>query len=154
MNCNQSRQMKIIHAVTDGEIAGCFPVMQQLRTHLDLAAFVASVERMKAEGYKLVFLADPDVRAVAGYRKMEMLATGTVLYVDDLVTDESRRSQGYGKLLLAWLLNEAKNQKCKYLELDSGMKRLDAHRFYERNGLEKAAFHFSMPAEATAHWAS
>ena len=146
--------MKIIHANTDEEIAACFPVMQQLRTHLDLAAFLASVERMKAEGYCLVSLADPDVRAVGGYRKMEMLATGVVLYVDDLVTSAAHRSQGYGKLLLAWLLDEAKKQQCQYLELDSGLKRLDAHRFYERHGLEKAAFHFSTPAEANGHWTS
>jgi GNAT superfamily N-acetyltransferase len=144
--------MKIIHANTDKEIAACFPIMQQLRTHLDLAAFLASIERMKTEGYRLVSLADPDVRAVAGYRKMEMLATGTVLYVDDLVTNATHRSQGYGKLLLAWLLDEAKKQQCQYLELDSGLKRLDAHRFYERNGLEKVAFHFSIPAQASAAW--
>ncbi|HEY1663648.1 MAG TPA: GNAT family N-acetyltransferase [Verrucomicrobiae bacterium] len=144
--------MKITHATTDEEIAACFPVMQQLRTHFDLAAFLTTVQRMKAEGYHLVFIADPDVRAVAGYRKMEMLATGPVLYVDDLVTAAEHRSRGYGKALLAWLLEEAKKQECQYLELDSGLKRLDAHRFYELNGLEKAAFHFSIPARAKAAW--
>src|SRR5579862_6667855 len=125
-NCNQSRQMKIIHANTDKEIAACFPVMQQLRTHLDLTAFLASVERMKTEGYRLIYLAEPDVRAVAGFRKMEMLATGAILYVDDLVTLEGHRSKGYGKQLLAWLVDEAKKLSCKYVELDSGLKRLDA----------------------------
>jgi len=126
--------------------------MQQLRPHLDAAGFSAAVERMKTEGYCLVFAADPEVRAVAGYRRMEMLATGTVLYVDDLVTCAQHRSKGYGKQLLAWLLEEAKRQDCQYLELDSGLKRLDAHRFYERNGLEKAAFHFSIPARASGSW--
>jgi GNAT superfamily N-acetyltransferase len=147
-------KMKIAYANTDEEIAACYPVMRQLRPHLDAAAFLAAAKRMRAEGYFLVFLADPDVRAVAGFRRMEMLAMGTVLYVDDLVTCEKHRSRGYGRHFLAWLLDEAKRRHCQYLELDSGMKRLDAHRFYERNGFGKVAFHFSVPAEASKAWTS
>jgi GNAT superfamily N-acetyltransferase len=146
--------MKIAFANTDEEIAACHPVMRQLRPHLDAPAFLAAVKRMRAEGYFLVFLADSDVRAVAGFRKMEMLATGRVLYVDDLVTCEKHRSLGYGRHFLMWLLKEAKRRHCQYLELDSGLKRLDAHRFYERNGLAKVAFHFSVPAEAKKAWTS
>ena len=143
----------IKQAESTAEISSCHPVMQQLRPHLDLPAFLQAVERMSQEGFRLVYLADPDVRAVAGYRKMEMLATGAILYVDDLVTAAEHRSRGYGKKLLDWLLQEAKNLNCKYLELDSGLQRLDAHRFYEKHGLAKAAYHFSVPAQAKARWA-
>ena len=146
--------MNVKRAESTAEISFCHPVMRELRPHLDLAAFLAAVQRMQAEGYRLIFLADPDVRAVAGYRKMELLATGAILYVDDLVTLASHRSQGYGKKLLDWMLDEAKRLNCKYLELDSGLKRLDAHRFYEKHGLAKAAFHFSIPAGAKTHWTS
>jgi len=146
--------MKIALAKTKDEIITCHPVMSQLRPHLDCAAFVTATERMKNEGYQLVYLADPDIRAVAGFRKMEMLATGTVLYVDDLVTAGAHRSKGYDKHLLAWLLDEAKKQNCLYLELDSGVKRLDAHRFYERNGMSKAAYHFSVAATAKKAWSA
>jgi GNAT superfamily N-acetyltransferase len=144
--------MKILPLVTKQQIASCFPVMRQLRPHLDATAFAAAVGRIKKQGYRLVAIMDPDVRAVAGYRFWEMLAMGTVLYVDDLVTAPEHRSKGYGGRLLKWLLDEAKRQNCAYLELDSGVKRLDAHRFYERNGLQKAAFHFSIPAKAKAPW--
>jgi len=146
--------MKIQFASIEEDIAACHPVMSQLRPHLDRPAFVSAVGRMKTEGYNLVYLTDPDIRAVAGFRKMEMLATGTVLYVDDLVTSEAHRSKGYGKHLLAWLLDEAKRLHCQYLELDSGLKRLDAHRFYEKHGMSKAAFHFSVPASAKKAWSA
>jgi len=146
--------MKIALAKTKDEIIACHPVMSQLRPHLDSTAFVTTTERMKNEGYQLVYLADPDIRAVAGFRKMEMLATGPILYVDDLVTSAAHRSKGYGKHLLEWLLDEAKKQNCKYLELDSGLPRLDAHRFYERHGMSKAAFHFSIPATAAKQWSA
>ena len=144
--------MNIITATTTEEITACFPVMRQLRPHLDAATFLASVARMQNEGYRLVFLADPEVRAVAGFRRMEMFSTGAVLYVDDLVTDAAHRSKGYGKRLLEWLVDEAKRQDCQYLELDSGLRRLDAHRFYERNCVAKTAFHFSIPALAKSAW--
>ena len=147
-------KVKIERAQTKEQIAACHPVMVQLRPQFDCAAFVSAIERMAHEGYRLIYLADPDIRAVAGFRKMEMLATGTVLYVDDLVTSEAHRSKGYGKHLLAWLLDEAKKQNCLYLELDSGLKRLDAHRFYEKNGMSKAAFHFSLPATAAKAWSA
>ena len=146
--------MKINSADTLEKITACFPVMHELRPHLDLPNFLAAMERMKAEGYRLIYVTDPDVRAVAGFRKMEMLVRGPVLYVDDLVTAAAHRSKGYGRHLLGWLHAEAVEQKCKCLELDSGLQRLDAHRFYEKNGLQKSAFHFTTPADMETRWTS
>ena len=63
---------------TPDDIAASFGVMSQLRS-LTPDQFLAAVARMQNEGYRLVGLFDPDLCAVAGYRKMEMLATGPVL---------------------------------------------------------------------------
>jgi GNAT superfamily N-acetyltransferase len=148
-------EARIQRARTEPEIAACFPVLSQLRPHLEAASFVAQVRRMEVEGFRLCFLeVQGTVRAVAGYRRMEMLATGPVLYVDDLVTDAAFRSQGHGARLLQWLLKEAEANGCRYLELDSGTTRLDAHRFYERCGMEKVALHFSMPCANVEPWKS
>ena len=144
--------MKIQEATTKEQLTSCVSVMQELRPHLNLNTFLEAATRIKAQGYHLISLADPEVRAVAGFRKMEMLAMGTVLYVDDLITSSPHRSKGYGQQLLNWLWEEAKRQNCQYLELDSGAKRLNAHRFYETNGMQKAAFHFSIPAIAEKPW--
>lgn len=144
--------MKIQEAKTKKQFSSCFPVIHELRPNLNLNSFLESVTRMRADGYRLIFLAEPEIRAVAGFRKMEMLAMGAVLYVDDLVTSKPHRSKGYGRQLLNWLWEEAKRQNCQYLELDSGVKRFDAHRFYETNGMQRAAFHFSIPATAAKPW--
>ncbi|WP_437716199.1 GNAT family N-acetyltransferase [Sorangium sp. So ce448] len=141
-------------AETDQEIAACFPVMVQLRPRLVQERFVADVRRMQREGFRLAFLGDRSVSAVAGYRFMEMFSTGKILYVDDLVTDAGVRSRGYGEALMSWLLAEARRHECKYLELDSGVSRLDAHRFYRRNGLQELALHFSIPADGGPRWTS
>jgi len=132
-------------AETPAEIADCFPVMVQLRPQFTQDEFVTRVRRQMTGGYRLACLRDVGaVQAVAGYRISENLAWGRFLYVDDLVTDEAARSQGYGKALLTWLAGQARQNGCAQLHLDSGAQRKNAHRFYLREGMENAGFHFIM----------
>ncbi len=142
--------MTIQHAESDEQIASTFDVMRQLRTHLVRESYVALVrELMATDGFRIAFLTDDgQVRAVAGYRFMTMLYCGRVLYVDDLVTDEARRSRGAGRALLGFLDGHARSRGCESLVLDSGTWRRDAHRFYFREGLAIVAFHFARPLHA------
>lgn len=133
-------------ATSDAEILRCFPVMKQLRPHLSEESFVEQVRRMQNEGYVLASLTeDGVVLALAGYRVMEMLYAGRVLYVDDLVTDASSRSKGAGAKLHEWLVEKAKEQGCTVLTLDSAVHRFEAHRFYFRHRMTIMGYHFSMP---------
>ena len=128
------------------QVASTWPVMRQLRPHLALEQYVATVARMReTDGFRLAAASvDGKVAAVAGFRTMEMLYCGRILSVDDLVTDDAMRSRGLGKALLDWLVREARSLGCEQLHLDSGLQRLDAHRFYERESLKKTAFHFAV----------
>jgi GNAT superfamily N-acetyltransferase len=139
--------MHIARATSDQDILSCYPVLSQLRPHLTETTFVERIRSMEREGFKLAYLTDTHVHAVAGYRCMDMLATGKVLYIDDLVTDAAHRSRGYGKALLDWLIGEAQREECDYLTLDSALKRIDAHRFYRRNGVVEVGLHFSVPTK-------
>ena len=65
-------------------------------------------------------------------------------YVDDLVTDESERSLGYGGALFDWLVAEARAEGCGKLELDSGVQRFAAHRFYLTKRMIISSHHFSL----------
>jgi GNAT superfamily N-acetyltransferase len=121
----------------------CWPVMRQLRTHLVEADFVERIRLQQRGGYQLCRLAEGgQVRSVAGFRLIENLASGRVLYVDDLVTDSSARSKSFGQKLLEWLLAQAGTAGCDTLELDSGVQRFDAHRFYLRNRMHISSHHF------------
>ncbi len=134
-------------AQTDDEIRDCHAVMSQLRPHHDDAdAFVARVQLQREEGYHLAALRDDGVvRAVAGYRYGNNLAWGKYMYVDDLVTDDSQRSKGYGKQLLDWLRDQAVENGCDALHLDSGVQRFAAHRFYLRDGhMSISSHHFEL----------
>lgn len=137
--------MPIQFAKSDREINACFPVMFQLRPHLDPAEFVPRVRRQQQGGYQLAFLTGEnlaEVKAVAGLRISECLSYGKFLYVDDLVTLEDDRSQGYGEQILNWLIAYAKEQDCAEFHLDSGVQRFAAHRFYFRHRLTISCYHF------------
>ncbi|MDZ8052930.1 MAG: GNAT family N-acetyltransferase [Aulosira sp. ZfuVER01] len=130
-------------AKSDAEIERCFPIMQMLRPHLIASEFVSRIKRQEQQGYQLAYLEDGgSIKAVAGFRIAESLSWGKFLYVDDLVTQESDRSQGYGTNLLNWLLNYARANACEQFHLDSGVHRFAAHRFYFKQRLEIRAYHF------------
>jgi GNAT superfamily N-acetyltransferase len=132
-------------AETEADIARCFPVMAELRPHLTAGEFVPRVRRQQAAGYRLAYLVDGGaVRAVAGYRYLDTLSWGRTLYVDDLVTAEAARSQGYGGRLFDWLVAQARQDNCDALHLDSGVQRFGAHRFYLTRRMDIIAHHFAM----------
>lgn len=135
----------VVMAQTDAEIRECWPVMAQLRPHLQEADFVPTVRQQFAKGYQLAFLRrESTVAAVAGFRVLQNLAWGHFCYVDDLVTDESARSQGCGAELLDWLCEHARSERCSRLELDSGVQRQGAHRFYHRHRMVISCYHFTL----------
>lgn len=141
--------MQISIAESEQDIRNCFPVMKQLRTHLTENEFVTRVQRQTDEfGYKLAFVYENDqAKAVAGFRISECLYDGRYLYIDDLVTDETERSKGYGGQLFDWVINHAKENGCTKLTLDSGVQRFSAHRFYLSKRMEISCHHFSLDLE-------
>jgi len=146
------KKTRIAIAGTTEEIRRCFPVMRELRTHIsDQEKFVERVMRQQKQGYQLAFLeADGEIRAVAGYRFLESLFSGKNLYVDDLVTRDADRSLGYGGQLLDWLADQARVNNCETLELDSGVQRFDAHRFYFSKRMSISSYHFRTKLEPRA----
>lgn len=143
---NDAVDFTITVAETKDAIRGCYPVIAQLRPHLNESDFVAQVLRQSKAGYHLARL---DVggmaRSVAGYRVFETLAWGRICYVDDLVTDGESRSKNYGKAMFDWLSERAREAGCDQLHLDSGVQRFDAHRFYLARRMAITSHHFAIP---------
>ena len=137
-------QVQVALAESDAQIASTLDVMRQLRPHLVEETYVERIRALMAsERFRLAMLSDEGrVRAVAGYRYVDMLHCGRALSVDDLAVDERARSRGYGSMLLGWLKEEGRRHGCTELHLDSGVARERAHRFYLREGLGIEGFHF------------
>jgi GNAT superfamily N-acetyltransferase len=138
------RDSGLVFADTDDAIMECWPVIVQLRPHLVRENFLDLVRLQMKEGFQLVFLRHRGkAAAVAGIRLINNLAWGRFIYVDDLVTDEKLRSTGLGKRLIRGLMTEARAYGCNRFELDSGVQRFGAHRFYLREGMFISCHHFS-----------
>jgi GNAT superfamily N-acetyltransferase len=130
-------------APADERLPAVFEVMRELRTHLSLDQFRELYERALPEGYRVAGVFDGDeCRAAAGYRIATNLISGKYLYIDDLVTADAWRSHGYGRLLNKYLVEKARNEGCGSIQLDSGVHRGDAHRFYFRERYRITSFHF------------
>jgi GNAT superfamily N-acetyltransferase len=136
-----------IQQVTSVEqIHSCYKVMRQLRPHLKQEqAFVEQVQRQLAEGYKLIYYQEEGkVKAVIGFRFLEFLAWGKILYIDDLITDSETRRNGHGGKLLKYAIDQAKNENCDQVHLDSGPQRHDAHRLYLNHSFKIIGHHFAL----------
>ncbi|MGK3113813.1 GNAT family N-acetyltransferase [Candidatus Pantoea formicae] len=136
--------MKIVHYATPIELARCYPLMCELRSKLaDEAAFIAQAQRQQSQGYRLAGI-EQDGRpvALAGYRLLENFIHGRFCYVDDLVTSATTRSQGLGAVLLNGLAEQAREQGCGRIVLDTALNNHRAQKFYQRVGYSALGLHF------------
>jgi len=124
------------------------PVLLELRPHLTAETFVAVYEEGHPQGLRYLAAFDGErCVGVAGWRMVATTFAIRKLYIDDLVTLASERSRGVGARLLTELADRARAAGCQFLDLDSGVQRSDAHRFYMREGLTISAFHFLRPLD-------
>lgn len=120
------------------------PVLQELREELtgELLAQVLAEGGPQGLRFLGAFQGDACV-GLAGWRLVANTSTTRKLYVDDLVTTTSVRSRGVGAGLLEELERRAREAGCSVLDLDSGVQRYAAHRFYLRQRFDIGAHHFA-----------
>ncbi|MCC4721857.1 GNAT family N-acetyltransferase [Salinicoccus sp. RF5] len=119
---------------TEEEFRSAFPIMQQLRTHLDEEQYINLVKEAKeVDNYLMYALFDNEkIVAVCGFKPMITLYYGRFVWVCDLVTDSAIRSKGHGKQLLDFIHEWAKKNNYESVALSSGLARKEAHKFYEK----------------------
>lgn len=117
-------------------------VHRQLRPKLP-ADYPAKMRLVFRQGGEMCVAAiGEEVAGLAVFRVFENTHVGLRFYVDDLVTDDTRRSTGVGRTLMDWLQEEARRRGCPGLDLESGTHRTRAHRFYFREGFVIPSFSF------------
>jgi GNAT superfamily N-acetyltransferase len=101
----------------------------------DAEVAAAALEEAIGSEDSVVLVAD-DGGALVGicttYLDLRSVRFGRRAWVEDLAVDPARRSEGIGKRLLDAAKDWARERRATHLELDSGVARADAHRFYER----------------------
>jgi len=126
------------------DLRSVFPLMKQLREHLDQTQFVDLVQSaMRDSRYQLLgFFENGACQGLMGFRILTDLVHGRHLYIDDLVVAENTRSNGLGTKLLAKAKEIARTENCKRLRLCTGTENSRGKNFYERNGWKMRAVVF------------
>ena len=83
----------------------------------------------------LAFDGDHLLGLASVYCDIQSIRYGKRCWLQDLVVNKDARSRGIGKLLLDAATEWARERSCTHLQLSSGMGRVDAHRFYRRQGM-------------------
>jgi len=132
-------------AESDAELKRIVPVLLQLRSHFDERSVIERIKVQQEGGYRIAYVeSDGEVLCVAGFVLGYKLAWGKHVYVDDLITDENRRSSGAGRCMIDWLKSYAREHGCEQLHLDSGVTRFAAHKFYLREGFRISSHHLAI----------
>jgi GNAT superfamily N-acetyltransferase len=133
----------------EADVRQCWLAFRELRPHLQSEdEFVERWRKQTGEGYQVVYVRDGDkVVAAAGYRFLNTMALGNILYIDDLVALQTSHRTGLGALLLQHLQNEAKERGCDSVHLDTGYQRHLALGSYLRNGFHIDCHHMVLSAK-------
>ncbi|QQK77689.1 GNAT family N-acetyltransferase [Salicibibacter cibarius] len=137
--------MDVKELISEHEWLEAFPIMNQLRSHLNENEYVELVaEASEKDMYRLFALYDQgEIVAVTGFKPMITLYYGRFVWICDLVTDATKRSKGYGEELLSFVHEWALENNYESVALSSGLQRYDAHRFYEaKMKYDKASYVF------------
>lgn len=137
--------MTIVKLDSKANLERCFPIVKELRPHLDFESFLDIYEQShKMNSYQLVGIeSNGEILAIMGFRILYDLVRGKHLYIDDLVTTQKSRSLGLGKQLLEFAETQAKEQNCRTLRLCTGLDNTEAMRFYEKCGWKKRSVAFT-----------
>jgi GNAT superfamily N-acetyltransferase len=79
----------------------------------------------------------------SAYLDLNSVRFGLRCWVEDLVVDPGRRSRGVGGALLDATAAWARERSATHLELDTGLARTDAQRFYERRDPDAVGHSYS-----------
>lgn len=128
----------------DARWAQALPVLRELRPHLTEALLEQILEAGASQGLRFTAILDDGAcLCVAGWRVMDTTTVMRKIYVDDLVTAEAARSRGCGRLMLEHIEQRARELGITRIELDSGVQRHAAHRFYLSQHYDIVSHHFS-----------
>jgi len=114
------------------EWAETFPIVVQLRPHLDQDEFLRRIHRQSYSGYELVgVFRDGRIIGVLGMRPVHTLMRGPHLHVDDIVVEETEQKSGGGRALMTFAQEDARARGMTAVFLDA---RPEAIGFYETIG--------------------
>jgi len=139
--------MECRKVISKADVAFCKDAILQFRPNLDPEGVVEQVFKMISdEGLEIFYIPDEqNARAAAfiSFRRINMLRTGPIFYIDDLFTLPEWRGKGYAGALLDEVAKIAPGLGIRSIHLDSGYALHPAHKLYLNKGYFLACNHFA-----------
>jgi GNAT superfamily N-acetyltransferase len=124
---------RIISKIEKANWAEAHSVVKHLYQDIELLPFLENLEEMSLKGYSMIGLwINGNLYSIAGVQVIQYLCSGNVLWIVDMVTVPEQRSKGYGKLLLDYIHNYAKDMGYSRVLLHTAHFRCEAIHFYNR----------------------
>lgn len=134
---------KIVKLETAEEMAGMYSLIKELTPDISFDEYMKLLELMIPHNYRQVVVYDGEKAAgVSGYWICAKIYSGKYIEIDNLVIAKEYRSQGIGKLLVDWILEEGRLRGCHTALLDAYVENFKAHKFYYREGFIARGFHY------------
>ncbi len=133
-----------IRELSPAEFALILPLIEKHNPKIEPQELRRRLEVMMPHNYHCIAAFNEGrIVGVAGYWLGARFWSGEYMDVDNVVVDETQRSQGIGKKMMDWLYAKAQELGCKMVVLDTYVTYEGAHRFYFREGYRILGFHFT-----------
>ncbi len=138
------KEVEVKECLSREDFVAAYPVVRLLRESLNLEEYLIRISEARKNGYRLFCgYSVEQVLGAIGLRILTDLCWGRNLYVDDLIVVESHRRTKIGTHLMNFAEDLARQEKCLYVRLASGILRPETHEFYEQIGYRKTSFAFA-----------
>lgn len=120
----------------------------------DLNPYLAALAEIQASGHSDILVAEQDGEVV-GMCQLVMFRHfqrrgGLCAEVESMHVHTDFRSKGIGEQLLSAAIDAAQRAGCYRVQLTSNVRRVDAHRFYERQRFVPSHIGFKRPIQTDA----
>ncbi|MDR3711147.1 MAG: GNAT family N-acetyltransferase [Capsulimonadaceae bacterium] len=132
-----------IRELARDEMRTILPLVEAWNARIAPEVLAARLDEMLDEGYRCIAAYDgAELVGVGGFWIACRFWCGRHIDLDNLIVDESRRNQGIGQQMIAWLHEEGRRAHCEVAGLDTYLENTASHRLYERLGYEKIGYHY------------
>ncbi len=134
---------KIVKLETIEEMVKMLPLIKELTPDVTAKDYEKMLQEMVPHNYYQVAIYDGNILVgVSGYWLATKIYCGKYIEIDNLVIAKEYRSKNIGKILVNWMLSEAKKSNCQTALLDAYVENFKAHKFYYREGFIARGFHY------------
>lgn len=128
-------------ARTDEDYYRAYPLVRQLLPTLDMQLYTSRVFIARATGYRM-FIAETDgeIVGVIGIISQYNLHDGFSMFLEHVIVDKDHRGKGYGRELITFAVQRAREEGCKIIDLDADFDAETAMKMYEKQGFKRYGY--------------